>query len=224
MRIAALSIFALLSLGNMTYAASDYHLTSSISIPGAGGWDYLTADSQNRRLYVSHGTVVDVVDLDSEKVVGQIPNTNGVHGIAIANDLGKGFISAGRDNQVVIFDLKTLSTLGTAKTGANPDGIVYEPATHRVFAFNGRSHSTTVIDAKDGSVVKTIDLEGNPNFLRRMARAMCSSISRTKTRLFIWMPRAWRSKPIGRSRQLSRLREWRSILKIIGCFPCATEG
>jgi DNA-binding beta-propeller fold protein YncE len=155
--------FLLVSLG-ASLAAQSYHLTSSISIPGGGGWDYIAADSDNRRLYISHAKVVEVVDLDSEKIVGQIPNTNGVHGIAIANDLGRGFISAGRDNQVVIFDLKSLATLGTAKAGANPDGILYEPFTHRVFAFNGRSKNATVIDAKDGSVLGTIELGGKPEF------------------------------------------------------------
>jgi DNA-binding beta-propeller fold protein YncE len=141
-----------------------YHQTGTIAIPGAGGFDYLFADSDNRRLYVSHATVVEVVDLDSDKVIGQIPNTNGVHGIAIANDLGRGFISAGRDNQVVIFDLKTLATVGTVKTGTNPDGIIYEPATQRVFAFNGRSQDATAINAKDGTVLKTIDMGGKPEF------------------------------------------------------------
>jgi DNA-binding beta-propeller fold protein YncE len=160
----ALSISILFTFIGAASAASSYHVTSSIAIPGTGGWDYLAADSENRRLYVSHATVVDVVDLDSGKVVGQIADTNGVHGIAIAHDLGRGFISAGRDNQVVIFDLKTLATLGTAKTGTNPDGILYEPVTQRVFAFNGRSKNATVINAKDGSVVGTIDLGGKPEF------------------------------------------------------------
>jgi DNA-binding beta-propeller fold protein YncE len=141
-----------------------YHQTGTIDIPGAGGFDYLLADSGNRRLYVSHATVVEVVDLDSDKVIGQIPNTNGVHGIAVARDLGRGFISAGRDNQVVIFDLKTLATIGTVKTGTNPDGIIYEPQTQRVFTFNGRSKDATAINAKDGAVLKTIDMGGKPEF------------------------------------------------------------
>jgi DNA-binding beta-propeller fold protein YncE len=162
--LTTLSVAILLGLCHAASAASTYHLTSTISLPGAGGWDYLIADAENRRLYVSHATAVDVVDLDTEKVVGQIPNTNGVHGIAVANDLGRGFISAGRDNQIVIFDLKTLATIGTAKAGTNPDGIIYEPETHRVFAFNGRSKDATVIDGKDGSVLKTIDLGGKPEF------------------------------------------------------------
>ena len=97
-------------------------------------------------------------------MIGQIPNTKGVHGIAFANELGRGFISAGRDNQVVIFDLKTNQTIGTAKTGSNPDGILYEPTTQRVFTFNGRSKDATVISAKDGSVAGTIALGGKPEF------------------------------------------------------------
>jgi DNA-binding beta-propeller fold protein YncE len=163
MPVAALSISIFIPMASAAWT-STYHLSSTIAIPGSGGWDYIAADSDNRRLYISHANVVDVVDLDSEKIVGQIPKTNGVHGIAIANDLGRGFISAGRDNQVVIFDLKSLATLGTAKAGTNPDGILYEPFTHQVFAFNGRSKNATVINARDGSVVGTIELGGKPEF------------------------------------------------------------
>ncbi len=157
-------LFLFLLTGWSLSAASTYHLTSSIPLPGSGGWDYLQADSGNRRLYVSHGDSVDVVDLDTEKPIGKIPNTHGVHGIAIANDLGRGFISSGRDNQIVIFDLKTMAAISTSKTGTNPDGIIYEPVTHRVFAFNGRSQDATVIDGKDGSLVKTIPMGGKPEF------------------------------------------------------------
>jgi DNA-binding beta-propeller fold protein YncE len=112
-----------------------------------GGWDYLIADSDARRLYVSHGTQVEVLDLDSDAVVGKVPDTPGVHGIALAPDLNRGFVSAGRANKVKIFDLKTLSVLGEVATGQNPDGIIYDPASKRVFAFNGRSNDATAIDA-----------------------------------------------------------------------------
>ncbi|MBV8897581.1 MAG: YncE family protein [Acidobacteriaceae bacterium] len=145
-------------------AAASYKLTKTIPIPGDGGWDYLYADSPNRRLYVSHGTEVDVVDLDSDAVVGKIPGTNGVHGIAIADDLGRGFISDGRDNQVTIFDIKTLAVISTVKTGTNPDGILYDPFSKRVFAFNGRSQDMTAIEAADGSVAGTVPLGGKPEF------------------------------------------------------------
>ena len=145
-------------------AAASYKLVKSIPIPGEGGWDYVAADSANRRLYVAHSTQVNVVDLDTGKLVGNIPNTNGVHGVAIADDLHRGFISDGRDNQVTIFDLKNLSVISTVKAGTNPDGIVYDPFSQRVFAFNGRSKDVTVIDAGTGSVAGTLALGGKPEF------------------------------------------------------------
>src|SRR5713226_1767671 len=129
-----------------------------------GGWDYLIADSEARRLYVSHGGQVEVVDLDNGSVVGKIPDTPGVHGIAIAPDLGRGFVSSGRSASVIIFELKTLKTIGHAETGKNPDAIIYDPESKRVFAFNGGSASATVIDAATGNVASTIPLGGRPEF------------------------------------------------------------
>jgi YVTN family beta-propeller protein len=145
-------------------APTGYHLVGEIKIGGDGGWDYLTADSAARRLYVSHATHVVVVDLDSGKIVGDIPDTPGVHGIAIAPELNRGFVSNGRGNNVTIFDLKTLKATGTAATGENPDSIRYDSKSGRVFAFNGRSKSASVIDAKTGSVAATIPLPGKPEF------------------------------------------------------------
>jgi YVTN family beta-propeller protein len=156
--------FALLFCAAGLSGATTYKLVKTIHVGGNGGWDYLGADSQNRRLYVSHGTEVDVINLDTDAVMGKIPNTNGVHGIAVADDLNRGFISDGRDNQVTIFDIRTLATLSTVKTGTNPDAIVYDPYTQRVFAFNGRSHDLTAIDAANGSVVRTVPLGGKPEF------------------------------------------------------------
>jgi YVTN family beta-propeller protein len=144
--------------------AAGYHLLKRIAVGGEGGWDYLTVDSAARRLYVSHATRVVVIDLDKGAVVGEIPNTNGVHGIAIAPELGRGFTSNGRDNNVTIFDLKTLSVLAQVKTGTNPDAIIYDPASRRVFAFNGRSNDATAIDAASGNVAATIALGGKPEF------------------------------------------------------------
>ena len=145
-------------------AGTGYHVTGDIPIGGEGGWDYLTVDSAARRLYVSHATHVVVVDLDSKKIVGDLPNTPGVHGIALAPELNRGFISNGRGNNVTIFDLKTLKASGTVATGENPDDITYDKGTSRVFVFNGRSKSATVIDAKSGSVAATIPLPGKPEF------------------------------------------------------------
>jgi YVTN family beta-propeller protein len=139
-----------------------YKLEQTIPVKGDGGWDYLTVDSANRRVYVSHATVVDVLDADTGEIKGQIPDTAGVHGIAVAADLGRGFTSNGRADTVTAFDLKTLKPLASIKTGRNPDGILYDPATKRVFAFNGGSKSVTVIDATDDKVVGTIELGGKP--------------------------------------------------------------
>ena len=151
-------------LSALLLAASGYHVLTEIKIGGEGGWDYLTVDSAARRLYVSHATHVVVVDLDKNAIVGDIQDTPGVHGIAIAKDLGKGFISNGRGNNVTIFDLATLKATGTVATEMNPDDITYDAGSKRVFAFNGRSKSVTVIDAKSGTAVATIPLPGKPEF------------------------------------------------------------
>jgi len=141
-----------------------YCITKKISIPGQGSWDYLAVDDGARRLYVSHGTQVEVLDVDSGAIVGKIENTPGVHGIAIAAELGRGFVSNGQSSTVTIFDLKTLKTIVQVPTGKKPDAIIYDPATSRVFAFNGESNSATVIDAATGKVAGTIDLGGGPEF------------------------------------------------------------
>ena len=145
-------------------ASTGYHLLGEIKVGGEGSWDYLTVDSAARRLYVSHATHVVVIDIDAGKVVGDIPNTPGVHGIALAPELNRGFISNGRANTVSIIDLKTLKSIGEAKTGENPDSIRYDAGSGRVFAFNGRSKSATAIDAKSGAVIATIALPGKPEF------------------------------------------------------------
>jgi len=157
-------LLVLISAGAALGAATGYHLLKEVKVGGEGGWDYLTVDAAARRLYVSHATHVVVVDIDSNKVVGDIPDTPGVHGIAIAPELNRGFISNGRGNNVTIFDVKTLKATGTVATGENPDSIRYEPTSGRVFAFNGRSKSATAIDAKTGKVAATITLPGKPEF------------------------------------------------------------
>ena len=144
--------------------AGGYHVTKKIPIAGEGSWDYLTIDEAARRLYVSHGTQVEVLDVDSGAIVGKIANTLGVHGIAIAPDLGRGFVSNGQSSTVTIFDLKTLKTIADVPTGKKPDAIIYDPATSRVLAFNGGSNSATAIQAADGKVAGTVDLGGGPEF------------------------------------------------------------
>jgi DNA-binding beta-propeller fold protein YncE len=143
---------------------SGYHVVKTVPIPGDEGWDYLTVDSDARRVYISHGSHVVVMNADTYAVEGDVPDTQGVHGIALASDLGRGFVSAGRANTAVIFDIKSLKTLGTVKTGANPDAIVYDAVTKRVFTLNGRGENTTAINGADGTVAGTLALGGKPEF------------------------------------------------------------
>lgn len=144
---------------------SGYRVVKTIPIGGAGKWDYCVVDSGARRVYVSHGTHVVVLDADSNAVVGDIPDTLGVHGIALAPDLGRGFTSNGRANTVTIFDLKTLKPLNVVKSGGlNPDAIYYDAGSKRVFAFNGRSANAVAINAADGKVAGTIPIGGKPEF------------------------------------------------------------
>jgi DNA-binding beta-propeller fold protein YncE len=145
-------------------APTGYHVVGDVKIGGDGGWDYLTVDSAARRLYVSHATHVVVVDIDAGKIVGDIPDTQGVHGIAVAPELNRGFTSNGRANNVTIFDLKTLKAIGQVATGENPDSIRYDAVSGRVFTFNGRSNNSTAIEAKTGKVAGTIALGGKPEF------------------------------------------------------------
>lgn len=145
-------------------AQSGYHQIKKISIPGDGFWDYLTADPATGRIFVSHGTEVDVVDSKKGKVIGKITGLKLVHGIALAPEFNHGFISDGGANQVVMFDLKTLAKTGEIPAGTNPDCIIYDPGTKRVFAFNGRGASATAVDAEKGTAAGTVTLEGKPEF------------------------------------------------------------
>jgi YVTN family beta-propeller protein len=155
---------SLVLMGAGAPSLGGYSVTKKIPIAGQGSFDYLTVDDAGRRLYVSHGTQVEVLDVDSGAVVGNIPNTLGVHGIAIAAEFGRGFVSNGQSSTVTIFDLKTLKPIADVPTGKKPDAIIYDPATKRVFAFNGGSDSATAIDAATGKVAGTVDLKGGPEF------------------------------------------------------------
>jgi DNA-binding beta-propeller fold protein YncE len=157
-------ITALLLLGSLAVDAQQYKISGRIPFPGEGGWDYLAVDSANRRLYVSHSTQVEVVDLDSEKPVAKITGMKRIHGIAVATDFNRGYISDGGDDVVVIFDLKSDAVLQKVPAGKNPDGILYDPYSKRVFAFNGRSNDATAIDAASGKVAGTVALDGKPEF------------------------------------------------------------
>jgi YVTN family beta-propeller protein len=163
---------ALLLFGGMVIARppdSGYSLLHSYAFGAAPGstteyFDYVTVDSAARRLYLSRGTAVQVIDADTGAAIGYVSGLKRQHGVALAPEFGRGFASDGTQAKIVIFDLKTLNIVGEAKADPDADCVVYDPASKRVFSMNGDSHSSTVVDAKTGQVVKTIDLGGAPEF------------------------------------------------------------
>ena len=163
-----LLILALLAMAltPMALKAQTYVADKTISLPGDGGYDYLAIDKVNHRLYVSHGTQVNVINLTTERPEGSIDNMKGVHGIAIVNKLNRGFITDGKSNAVVAFDLKTLKIIATIplKDANGPDAIMYDPYSDRVFSFNGESNNSSVIDPKTLKQVGTVALGGGPEF------------------------------------------------------------
>ena len=174
-RFVAARLIALAALAVCTHAtAADYVVKEKFSIAGEGGWDYLTYDSASKRLFISRGTRVQVVDPATGMLLAEIADTPGVHGIALAGDLGKGYTSNGRDNSLTVFDLKSLKTLATIKTpgGENPDFIAYDGVTRQIVAFNGRSHNASVIDAASDKLVATIPLGGKPEAAAADGRGM----------------------------------------------------
>jgi DNA-binding beta-propeller fold protein YncE len=163
--LSAVAVLLLGALGAHVHAAPQYRITHEVKLPGDDGWDYLTFDDAAHRLFIAHGTQVQVVDTDHLTLAGSIADTPGVHGIALAPDVGHGYISAGRSGNIVVFDLRSLARLKEIKaTGENPDAILYDSATHRVFSFNGRGRNATVIDAKTEAVIGTILLDAKPEF------------------------------------------------------------
>jgi YVTN family beta-propeller protein len=145
-------------------SGSHYQFLQNIQVGGEGGWDYLSIDPESQRLYLSHGTKVVVIDLKKNSLLGEVKNTPGVHGIAIASELGRGFSSNGKENTVSVFDLSTLATITKVPAGENPDAIRYDSGTSKVFVFNGKSASVTIIDAKSATVIATLPLAGKPEF------------------------------------------------------------
>jgi len=145
--------------------SSQYRIAKTIHLQGDGGWDYLSVDEVNGRLFASHSTQVNVVDLKKGEQLAIIPDTKGVHGIAIANDLNKAFISNGKDSSIIVISLQKFDFITKINiTGKNPDAILYDQFTRRIFAFNGRSSNATVIDAQENKVIGTIPLSGKPEF------------------------------------------------------------
>lgn len=159
---------ALMVLGLLGYGVfadppdSGYRVIKKFSLGGEGGWDYLTADPEGHRLYIARSNRVTVVDVETGKVVGEVPNTPGVHGVALVPKHKRGFSSNGGDSTVTIFDLETLKEAGRVKVGSRPDAILYDPASDRVFTFNAGSNDATALDAEKGAVAGTVKLGGRP--------------------------------------------------------------
>ncbi|MGO9862841.1 MAG: YncE family protein [Terriglobales bacterium] len=164
-----LAATVLLTTTTATVAAgADYKVTKTWKLGGDGWWDYLTADSDGHRLFIARATRVMVVDINADtesgKQVGEIPDTPGVHGIALAAEIGRGFTSNGREDTVSVFDLKSLAVEKKIKVGSGPDAILYDPFSKRVFTFNGKGHDATAVDASSGEVVGKLELGGKPEF------------------------------------------------------------
>ena len=163
----ALSLIAILAFAYLPEGG--YHLLKKYPFGAAEGssreyFDYITVDSAARRVYLSHGTEVKVIDADGGKLIGNISGLKQTHGVALASEFGRGFITDGGQGKVIIFDLETLKVVGEAKAAPDADSIVYDPASKHVFSMNGDSKNSTVIDAKSGNVVGTVDLDGGPEF------------------------------------------------------------
>ena len=163
-RVFAIMIVACLCAAVPSFAQKQYKVADRVKLGGEGGWDYLYYDKDGKRLFITRGTHVMVVDTNSLKVTGDIPDLSGIHGVALAPEFGRGFVSNGGDNTVTIFDLKTLKKLDGVKVGERPDAILYDPFTKHVFTFNARSKDSTVVDAASGKVVGTVPLDGKPEF------------------------------------------------------------
>jgi DNA-binding beta-propeller fold protein YncE len=168
-RVVGATVILLGTFSLLMAAAPGYHLLKKYSFDAAPGstreyFDYVTIDSAARRVYLSHGTEIIVMDADTGKSIGSITGLKQDHGVAVASEFGRGFISDGAQGKAIIFDLQTLKVIGEAKADQDADSIIYDPASKRVFVMNGDPHSSTVIDAKSGSVVGTIDLGGGPEF------------------------------------------------------------
>ena len=160
----ALLMLAVLCLMAADKPSPNYKVVTTWKLGGEGGWDYLNADGDNHRLFVARATRVMVVDTESGKLITEIPDTPGVHGIALVPEIGQGFTSNGREDMVSVVDLKSLKVLKKIKVGTGPDAIIYDPFTKRVFTFNARSHDTTAVDASKGEVAGTLELGGKPEY------------------------------------------------------------
>lgn len=161
---ALLALIGLFTLTSFAGTQPAYRIIKKVTLSGGTSWDYVFVDTQGRRVYVSHGTQVEVLNADTFESIATILNTRGVHGIAVASEFGRGFITAGKSDSVIIFDLKTLKQVSEVKVGKKPDAIMFDPATKHVYAMNGDSDSASIISPADGKVIGTVDLGGSPEF------------------------------------------------------------
>src|SRR5580700_2837573 len=164
LRATILVAVTLLTTMTAEAAGPEYKVVKTWKLGGDSGWDYLTADSDGHRLFIARATRVMVVDTESGKLLGEIPDTAGVHGIALDYEIGRGFTSNGREDTVSVFDLKSLAVEKKISVGSGPDAILYDPFSKRVFTFNSKGHDATAVDASKGEVVGKIDLGGKPEF------------------------------------------------------------
>ena len=168
LRFAVCSLLAVCGLGMARAPEDGYRLIKRYDLGAAPGgkeyWDYITFDRATRRLYISHNTEVKVVDAYTGVIVGSIPDLKRVHGTALVSALGRGFVSDGGADEVLVFDLKTLKVTAHIKTGGNPDCIIYDPASKHVFTFNGKTNDASVIDPVTATVVSTIPMGGRPEY------------------------------------------------------------
>jgi DNA-binding beta-propeller fold protein YncE len=160
----SLTLLATIAALATVAAGTDYKVVKTWKLGGDGGWDYLTADSEGHRLFIARATRVMVIDTGSGKQIGEIPDTAGVHGVALDSEIGRGFTSNGREDTVSVFSLKSLAVEKKIKVGSGPDAILYDPFSKRIFTFNGKGHDTTAVDATKGEVIGRIDLGGKPEF------------------------------------------------------------
>jgi len=181
-QIIAIVIAAALFAAVPAFAQKQFKVTQRVKLGGEGGWDYLTYDQDGQRLFITRGSHVIVIDTKTLKPAGDIPDLSGIHGVALASESNRGFVSNGGDNTVTILDLKALHKIDSVKVGERPDAILYDPFSKRVFTFNARSQDSTVIDAASGKVVGTVPLGGKPEFPPATARASYMSTSKTRAR------------------------------------------
>ena len=203
------------------FAQKEFKVTNRIKLGGEGFWDYLTYDEDGQRLFITRGSHVMVVDTKSLKATGDIPDLAAIHGVALAPELNRGFVSNGGNNTVTVFDLKTLGKLDSVKVGDRPDAILFDPFSKRVFTFNARSQDSSAVDATSGKVVGTIALAVSPSFPPATARARCTSTSKIRARFQKSTSASCRCSTRGRSHPARSPARWRLMSSIIACSRAA---